>query len=80
LVQTEEGAITVADAILEATVGKERFQTYYLANVWEDIERAVWVVSYFPRSEEESLVLFGGDITIVIRKHDAQVVKMGAGE
>lgn len=80
LIQTEESATTIANAVLEATVGKEGFQTYYLANVWKDIERAVWVVSYFPRSEEESLILFGGDITIVTRKHDAQIVKIWVEE
>jgi hypothetical protein len=80
LIQTEEGAITVADAILEATVGKESFQTYYLANVWEDIEREVWVVTFFLRSDVIGYELTGGDINIVIRKHDGQVVKMWAGE
>lgn len=80
LIQTEEGAITVADAILEATVDKESFQTYYLANVWEDIEREVWVVTFFLRSDVIGYELTGGDINIVIRKHDGQVVKMWAGE
>lgn len=80
LVQTEEDAIAVANAILEATVGEESFQTYYLANVWSDTEREVWVTTFFLRSEVIGFEMHGGDITIVIRKHDAQVVKMWGGE
>lgn len=80
LVQTEESATVIANAVLEATVSKESVQTYYLANVWDDTEREVWVVTYFLRSEVIGYEMVGGDINIVIRKHDAQVVKMWGGE
>jgi hypothetical protein len=80
LVPTEKNAIAVANAIVQSAVGEQEWKKHYLSNVWEDIEREVWVITYVPRSEDASYIIVGGDITIVIRKHDAQVVKMWAGE
>ena len=80
LVKTEADAIAIANAIVEATVGGEEWKKLSVANVWEDAERGVWIVSYDPVNEDPSTMITGGRINIAFSRHDAQVVKMWAEE
>jgi len=80
LVQTEESAIAIANAIVKNAVGEQEWKKLYLANVWEDAEREVWIISYYTQSEDANVIMVGGEVYIAIRKHDAQVVKMWAEE
>lgn len=80
LVQTEESAIAVANAIVKIAIGEQEWKKLYLANVWEDVDKGVWIVSFDPRNENSDTIITGGRVNIAIRKHDAQVVKMWAEE
>ncbi len=80
LVKTEADAIAIANAIVEANVGDQEWKRLSVANVWEDAERGVWIVSYDPVNEDPSTMITGGRINIAFSKHDAQVVKMWAEE
>gem|GEM_PF-6293457 len=80
LVQTEESAIAIANAIVQSVIGEQEWKRLALTNVWEDVERNVWIVSYDPVSEDTDSIMTGGRVNIAIRKHDAQVLKMWAEE
>lgn len=80
LVKTEADAIAIANAIVEATVGEQGWKKLSVANVWEDAESGVWIVSYDPVNEDPSTMITGGRINIAFSRHDAQVVKMWAEE
>lgn len=80
LVQTEENALAVANAIVKIAIGEQEWKKLYLANVWEDVDKGVWVISFDPRNEDSDTIITGGRVNIAIRKHDAQVVKMWAEE
>ena len=80
LVKTEADAIAIANAIVEANVGDQEWKKLSVANVWEDADRGVWIVSYDPVNEDSSTMITGGRVNIAVSKHDAQVVKMWAEE
>ena len=80
LVKTEEIAIEIANTIVKNAVGEQEWERLYLTNVWEDVDRGVWVISYCVQSEDDNTFIVGGGVNLAIRKHDAQVVKMWAEE
>ena len=78
--KTEADAIAIANAIVEANVGDQEWKKLSVANVWEDADRGVWIVSYDPVNEDPSTMITGGRVNIAVSKHDAQVVKMWTEE
>ena len=80
LIPTEESAIAVANAIVQNAVGEQEWKKFYLANVWEDVDNGVWIISFDPRNDDSDTLITGGRVNIAISRHDAQVVKMWAEE
>ena len=80
LIPMEESAIAVANAILKSAIGEQEWKKLYLANVWEDVDKGVWIISFDPRNEDSDTIIIGGRVSIAISRHDAQVVKMWAEE
>ncbi|HML68241.1 MAG TPA: hypothetical protein PKA81_07565 [Clostridia bacterium] len=80
LVNTEQCAISLAEVILSNTMSKETLQHLELANIWDDKVKGVWVLSYSQKNDDKGVVVVGGEITIVINKHDAQIIKMWGDE
>ena len=80
LVVTEERALAIANVILEGSIEPTDEIVFTEVNVWEDVERRVWVISYYPQSTDPRFRIVGGAIHIVIRRHDAQVVNIWGEE
>ncbi|MEN6637423.1 MAG: hypothetical protein ABFC56_16360 [Clostridiaceae bacterium] len=80
LVATETCALAIANAIIGTNLTDDETCTYPDVRIWEDVEEGVWVISYYPQSTDPDFEIAGGDIHIVIRKHDGQVASYWGGE
>ena len=80
LVATDVSALAIANVILERSLTRRNDIEYTSVNIWEDVEHGVWIVSYYPQSTRPDTEIAGGDIHIVIRKYNAQVVSVWSGE
>jgi uncharacterized protein YqgQ len=78
----KETAIKVAKIFLENLQKQNFFTNNVLGSVFYDTEDKIWIVSFWEESDYmlDGYVTVGGDLSIAIRRENAEVVKMWPGE
>ena len=78
-IQDKDTAIKVASSILDGMQTRGGFQDVVLYDVFFDTEDKLWIVGFCIRDTENRMIP-GGDLTIVLRADNAQVITTIWGE
>lgn len=78
-VPDKESAIQIANIIFGNKQKQGFFEDYKLQSVFYDVNDLVWVVSFWP-SSENGILYAGSDFNIAISKNDAKILSIWCGE
>lgn len=80
LIPDKETAVKIATAILESIQAKGYWKTYTLHSIYFDTAEEVWLVSFGEEQDDIGALIDGGGCTIAIKKSNAEVLGVWAGE